>query len=62
MSTGKFQMGYTRWLMNAHGVQAGVGASAGVALIPELARPAYGGRTAGEFAVFFNIRPSHGAR
>jgi hypothetical protein len=53
----KFQIGYTRWLVDAHGVKAGIGGSGGLSLFPEALRPFYGGRAAGEFAVFLNVRP-----
>ena len=53
----KFQAGYTRWLARAGGVKAGLGASAGIAVLPENLRPYYGSRSAGEFAVFLTVRP-----
>lgn len=56
-TVGKLQAGYTRWLRDTGGLRIGVGGSAGVSLIPEALSSAYGGRSAGEFAVFLTVRP-----
>jgi hypothetical protein len=53
----KLQAGYTRWILDTNGLQAGVGASVGVSIVPEDLRPYYGGRAAGDFAVFLTARP-----
>jgi hypothetical protein len=53
----KLQAGYTRWLLESRGIKAGVGGSVGVAIAPKGLEPFYGRRTAGEFSVFFTVRP-----
>jgi len=52
----KYQAGYTRWFARLTGIEAGLGASAGLALVPQGLESAYGRRVAGEFSVFLNIR------
>jgi hypothetical protein len=55
----KLQAGYTRWLWRGHGLQTGVGGSVGLSLLPSALEPFYGSRRAGEFSVFFTIRPHY---
>ena len=54
---GKMQFGYTRWLAEGRGVRLGLGGSVGLSVLPQALEPFYGGRSAGEFSVFFTIRP-----
>ena len=53
----KISFGYTRWLFEGHGTRSGIGGSAGVAIVPPALQAFYGSRIAGEFTVFFTIRP-----
>lgn len=53
----KLSFGYTRWLFEGRGTRSGIGGSLGVAIVPPTLQPFYGGRTAGEFTVFFTLRP-----
>jgi hypothetical protein len=53
----KLQIGYTRWLAEGKGVKAGIGGSIGVSIVPDQLASFYGGLTAGEFTVFFAVRP-----
>jgi hypothetical protein len=52
----KYQAGYTRWFARLTGIDAGLGSSAGFAVVPQTLQPVYGQRVGGEFAVFLNIR------
>lgn len=61
VTLGKLQVGYTRWLREGRGVKAGIGGSAGVSILPDRIAPFYGSRSAGEFSVFFTLRP-HSSR
>jgi hypothetical protein len=56
LTVSKIQAGYTRWIGGGYGLETGVGASAGAALIPAALRPFYGSRIGGEVTVFVSIR------
>ncbi len=53
----KLRGGYTRWIWQGGAVAAGVGASAGLAVVPRGVAADYGGRVGGEAAVYFTLRP-----
>ncbi|HEX5070888.1 MAG TPA: hypothetical protein VFV78_11800 [Vicinamibacterales bacterium] len=52
----KYQAGYTRWFARAWNLDAGLGASAGAIAVPQSLASPYGGRVAGELAVFLRVR------
>jgi hypothetical protein len=56
-TVGKADVGYTRWLVEGHGVRTGVGGSVGVSRVPMALTPFYGGRSPLELTVFLTIRP-----
>jgi hypothetical protein len=53
----KFQVGYTRWIAEGHGLKTGLGGSVGVSVIPGSLEPFYGSRVGAEFSVFLTVRP-----
>jgi len=55
---GKIQTGYLRLLAPRRGVQAGLGASLSVSLVPEALKPHYGGTAALGLGVFATLRPT----
>jgi len=54
----KIQTGYLRLLAPFHGVQAGLGASLSVSLVPEALKPHYGGVVALGLGFFATLRPT----
>ncbi len=54
----KLQGGYTRYLPPVKGFQAGIGAGASLAIVPESLKSAYGSRTNAGGAVYFTFRPA----
>jgi len=57
-TVGKIQTGYLRLLAPRRGVQAGLGASLSVSLVPEALKPHYGGTAALGLGVFATLRPT----
>jgi hypothetical protein len=53
----RLEAGYTRWLADRWGLRVGMGGSIGLAFVPSEFEGVYGGRHAGQVAVFGTIRP-----
>jgi hypothetical protein len=58
MVVAKLQGGYTRYLSQWRGVQAGLGGGLSVGIVPETLATTYGGRTNAGLALYLTLRPA----